>query len=405
MPTPGLREVVEYLASFERGACSPGERRAAEWIAQRLGAAGCEVEVEEELAFPSYAPALGALGVVAASAGVLSLRRGARVVPALIAAACAGLVADDAVNGRRWYRRAVMRQRPTSNVVARLGDPQAPRTLVVLAHHDAHPAGFIFDQRLERAIARRKGSGDEGGFPFWWPIIAAPLLIALGALTGRRALTKAGLAGQAVGIAAAADLARGRIVPGANDNLSAVAGLVGLAQALAADPPPGVRVLLVSCGAEETLQGGIYGFVDRHRDELDPATTSVLNFELLGARDHLLLEGEGPIALEDYTGPGFRDLVASAAERAGVALKRGIRLHVSTDSVVPSRAGYPTATLITVDELGMIPNYHLMSDTPENLDYTGIEGAVKIAEEVARALPDLDAVGGDSELRQIQRAE
>lgn len=387
-PTEAPREVVEYLASFERGACSAGERRAAEWIAERLRAAGCEVEVEEELAFPSYAPALGALGVVAAAAGVYSLKRRARLLPALIAAACAGLVADDAVNGRRPYRRAVMRQRPTTNVVARLGDPDAPRTLVVLAHHDAHPAGFIFDQRLERAIARRKGSADEGGFPFWWPIIAAPLLIALGALTRRRGLTKLGLVGQAAGIAAAADLARGRIVPGANDNLSAVAGLVGLAEALAADPPRGVRVLLVSCGAEETLQGGIYGFVARHRDELDPERTSVLNFELLGARDHLLLEGEGPIALEDYAGPGFRDLVAGAAERAGIPLKRGIRLHVSTDSVVPSRAGYPTATLITVDDLGMIPNYHLMSDTPENLDYTGIEDAVKIAAAVARALAD-----------------
>lgn len=385
-PDAGLREVVEHLASFERGACTPGERRAAAWIAERMRAAGCEAEIEQELAFPSYAPALGALGVVSAGAGLIALRRRWRLLPALIAAACAGLVADDAVNGRRWYRRAVMRQRPTTNVLARIGDPDAPRTLVVLAHHDAHPAGFIFDQRLERAIACRKGSADEGGFPFWWPIIAAPLAIALGALTRRRGLIRLGLVGQAAGIAAAADLARGRIVPGANDNLSAVAGLVGLAERLAADPPTGVRVLLVSCGAEETLQGGIYGFVARHRPELDPATTSVLNFELLGARHHVLLEGEGPIALEDYAGPELRDLVAAAAERAGVPLKRGVRLHVSTDSVVPSRAGYPTATLITVDELGMIPNYHLMSDTPENLDYTGIEGAIEIAAAVARAL-------------------
>ena len=67
-------------------------------------------------------------------------------------------------------------------------------------------------------------------------------------------------------------------------------------------------------------------------------------------------------------------------------MSRGVRLHVSTDSVLPSRAGYPTATLVTVDELGMIPNYHLMSDTPENLDYSGIEGGIKIAVAVAREL-------------------
>jgi hypothetical protein len=380
-----LREVVEHLTSFERGACSPGEKRAAEWIAERLRAAGCEVEVEEEQSFASYAPALGALGVVAALMGVVSLRTRARLLPALVAAAGTGLVADDAMNGRRWWRRAVMKKRATWNVVARLGDESADRTLVVLAHHDAHPTSFLFDQGLERWVARRREVTEPGGgFPFWWPILAAPLAIALGALTGIRTLTKAGLAGQIFGIAAAADLARGRIVPGANDNLSAVAGLVGLAEALAADPPPGVRVLLVSCGAEETLQGGIYGFVETHADELDPATTAVLNFELLGASRHVLLEGEGPVVIEDYTGLEFRDLVAAAADRADVPMQRGVRLHVSTDSVVPSRAGYPTATLITVDGLGMIPNYHLMSDVPENLDYSGIEGAVAIAAEVAR---------------------
>jgi hypothetical protein len=397
-----LQELVEHLASLERGACSGGEREAAEWIADSLGMLGCEVAVEEELAFPSYAPALGALGVAAAACGVAALKTRARFTPAALAALAATLVADDASNGRRWWRRAVMRQKPTWNVVARIGDAGAPQTLVVLAHHDAHPASFIFDQRLERWIAGRQASaaagkppaggsstdsgGGGGGFPFWWPILAAPSLIALGSLAKRPAIVKAGLAGQALGIAAALDLSRARIVPGANDNLSAVAGLAGLASELAKDPPPGVRVLLVSCGAEETLQGGIYGFVDRHRGELDRSRTSFLNFELLGARRHVLLEGEGPVRIEDYEGPAFRDLVARAAEKAGVRLRRGARLHVSTDSVVPSRAGYPTATLLTVDRLGMIPNYHLMSDTPENLDYSGIEGAVAIAASVAHEL-------------------
>ena len=43
-----LREVIETLAPLERRAGSEDERRAAEWIAQRLRAAGCEAEVQEE---------------------------------------------------------------------------------------------------------------------------------------------------------------------------------------------------------------------------------------------------------------------------------------------------------------------------------------------------------------------
>ena len=51
-----------------------------------------------------------------------------------------------------------MKQQTTWNVVARIGDPDAEKTLVVLAHHDAHPASFIFDQRLERKLAERAKS-------------------------------------------------------------------------------------------------------------------------------------------------------------------------------------------------------------------------------------------------------
>jgi hypothetical protein len=63
-----------------------------------------------------------------------------------------------------------------------------------------------------------------------------------------------------------------------------------------------------------------------------------------------------------------------------------VRSHVSTDSVVPSRRGYATATLITLDDQNMIPNYHLMSDLPENIDYGGVLGAARIAEAAVHEL-------------------
>ena len=61
-----------------------------------------------------------------------------------------------------------------------------------------------------------------------------------------------------------ADIQRGAVVPGANDNLSAVAVLVAVAEALREEPAEGLRVVLASCGAEEVLQGGIHGFAARH---------------------------------------------------------------------------------------------------------------------------------------------
>ena len=87
----------------------------------------------------------------------------------------------------------------------------------------------------------------------------------------------------ALGTAAAADVWRSPTVAGANDNLSGVAALVALAEMLRAQPLPQLRVLLVSCGAEETLQDGIRAFMARHRDELPRGRTWFVNLDPVGS--------------------------------------------------------------------------------------------------------------------------
>ena len=149
-----LREVVETLAAIERPPCSPGEREAAAWLARRFEAAGCErVDVEEEPAWGGYLPVAATLGA-AASAGALLALRGRRVAGTLVPLAAAAALVDDVQNGPRVVRRLLRRRRRTVNVVARCGDAAAERTLVVLAHHDAHQAGRFYDQGLQQAIHR-----------------------------------------------------------------------------------------------------------------------------------------------------------------------------------------------------------------------------------------------------------
>ena len=385
---PTLREVIETLAAIERPPCSPGEREAAEWLARRFEAAGCErVELEEEPAWGGYLPTAAMLGAVAAAGALLALR-GRRAAGALAALGAAAALVDDVQNGPRVVRRLIRRRRTTVNVVARCGDQAAERTLVVLAHHDAHQAGRFYDQGLQEAIhrlapdllARLKSSP-----PQWWIGLAGPLLTVAGAAGGRRAPTRAGLVLTLAATAIVSEIALRKTVPGANDNLSGVAGLVALAN-LVREEPPQVRLLLVSCGAEESLQEGVRGFFRRHRDELDPRRTSFLNLETVGSPRLIMLEGEGPIWMEDYAGPELRDLVERCAADEGIALERGFRARASTDSVIASRAGCPTATLTSVTEWGALANYHLPSDVPENVDYATVGRAVRLTYAVARRL-------------------
>jgi Zn-dependent M28 family amino/carboxypeptidase len=119
---------------------------------------------------------------------------------------------------------------------------------------------------------------------------------------------------------------------------------------------------------------------------LDRDRTRVLNLDTVGTPKLILLEGEGAVVMEDYHDRSFRDLVVAAADRAGAPLRRGMRSRNSTDGVIPSRAGYPTATITSMDRYKALSNYHQMTDTPENVDYRTVVQALIVAEEVAREL-------------------
>jgi hypothetical protein len=385
-----LREVVETLAPLERRAGSPGEREAAEWVAERLRRAGCPAEVEEERFLPGYAAELLPPGLAGVVSGLVALTGRARWPAAVLASLAAAAIADDVANGKRPWRRLVTRPRATWNAVGEIGDPSAERTLVLLAHHDAAPTGRVFDPSLQRWLARTFPdlvARVNTSMPLWWPVAGAPALVAMGAISGRRGLVAAGTALGVVSVASGAEIARSSVVPGANDNLSGVAALVGVAERLREQPVERLRVVLASCGAEEVLQGGIYGFAARHFPRLDPARTWMLNFDSVGSPALVMVEGEGTFRMEDYPDPAFRDLIAHVAQGAGIPLARGARARSSSDSVIPSRAGYPTAMLLSWEpDTKLVSNYHLPTDTPENLDYETVARAVGLGEAVAREL-------------------
>jgi acetylornithine deacetylase/succinyl-diaminopimelate desuccinylase-like protein len=382
-------ELIEDLAALEHGAGSPGEEVAAHRLRERFEHAGCTASVDEEEYYDGYARLHAALSGVGVLAGLAALSGRARPLAAIAGAGAAVAIADDCANWSRFARRALSERRRTWNVVAETGDPSAEHTLVLMAHHDAAPTGFVFDdtgQRIANDLVPDVIEAIDTALPMWWPVIAGPALSALGALTGRRGLAGAGLVLSAGSAASFADIARNRIVPGANDNLSGVAVLLAVAEALQAEPVEGLRVLLASCGAEEVLQGGVYGFVDRHLKPLDPDRTLVLNIDTVGSPRLIMLEGEGPVVMEDYCGPDFRDLVARVAEDAGVELRRGMRARTSTDAVVPSHAGYPTATIASMTAWKGLSNYHKPTDTPENVDYATVRNAAALAEALVRSL-------------------
>jgi Peptidase family M28 len=384
-----LREVCEHLAAIDTTPCSRGEREAAGWIADRLRTAGVrEVALEEEASWGTFPPTVAAVGVIGVL-GAASVLAGRRLSGALLALASAAGVLDEAENGPRVVRRLLRRRKTTVNVVARVGDRGAKRTFVLLAHHDAAQTGRLFDQRLQRKIHERFPGllrRFKTQLPQWWIGMAAPLGAVLSAITRRRGPAAAGVGAGLVGVWLVTDIWRSPTVPGANDNLSGVAAAVALAELLRQKPIPGLRVWLVSAGAEETLQDGVRGFMQRHREELDPDCTWALVCDTIGSPRLVMCEGEGPFRLQEYAEPSFRDLIERCAREQRIALERGFRARSSTDAVIPSRAGIPTAVLGSLTEWQLMANYHQMSDVPENLEYETIADATRLAYAIALRL-------------------
>jgi Peptidase family M28 len=380
---PLIERVVRELASYERPSASDGERRAAEWLAAELRAAGCrEVRVEQEQAHGGYWWPLGLLNIAALAAASLG-RRAAALVGGLAAAA----VYDDVSGGRLWFRRRALPHRPTYNVVAEAGDPHAERTVVFMAHHDAAHSGLVFHPALPRIAMERMpelhAKADQS-VPILYGVFLGPLLLALWGLTGRRLLRVLGTCFAAGATCTMADIGRSSVVPGANDNLGAVGVIVALAHSLAANPPAGVRVILLSTGSEESFMEGMQAFARRHFPDLPRETTEFVCLECVGSPQLCVVEAEGMLRMRHYPEES-REALARAGEAAGVELLRGLRTVAATDGLIALRAGYPTCTLGGVDETKFPSNYHWPSDTPDNLSWESLEGALRVCEAYVRA--------------------
>lgn len=386
MPDEGhwLRERLEELERIERPSASDGERQAAEWLVERFAELGAEARIEAEPAHGTYWWPLG-IGAALGALGAIAALRGRRLLGTLVAAIGAAGMADDFPPGQRRMRRLLPR-RTTYNVVCELGDLQAERTIVISAHHDAPHSGLVFHPALPE-LADRLGLIDRSDTspPLMAPVIGGPVLAALGAATGRRWLAKLGLFLGVGSMAAMADIGSRDSVPAANDNGTAVVALLALAQRFLAEPPEGVRVILLSAGSEESFSEGIKAFGERHFDSLPRESTFFLCLETLGATHLLALQGEGFLKMRDYP-PRALAFVEGVAEDLGIWLYPNLRTYNGTDGLEPRVAGYETVPLCSCTDKKQPGRYHWPNDVAANVNFETLERAIEISDSATRRL-------------------
>ncbi len=366
VPLVTLRSDVEALAGLVRDSAGPGERAAADYVARRLRESGVDDVALETFRYQgtyAWAHALhalaGARGGIAALAALVSLELEA--------------------SGRSQWLRRLLPAGEGTNVVARVG--AGDHTVVVVAHTDAARTGLAWHPLLMEAGAARR-LRRRSVDPFMAPTGAALALCAL----PWRAPRLLGRALLALSIAADIDIATSPTVPGASDNATGVAA----ALALAADPPPGVELLLVFPGCEESGMGGMASFLRMH--QLDPARTLVLGLDTLGAGTPIVCRAEGTLRAHQYALEDL-DLADTGADRAGLPAPERWRIGGWTDPILARFAGLRAISLLSRGPQGMFTNYHRMTDTPERVDWDSVERCVAIARGTTEAFRE---TGSDS---------
>jgi len=171
-------------------------------------------------------------------------------------------------------------------------------------------------------------------------------------------------------------LVRGTLHPGADDNASGSAVVVGLARAFAAGGPPDRTLVFALFGAEEIGLVGSGHYVRRPSVPIE-RTVAMLNFDMVGRL------GQGPLTVAGVeSGRGLRELVADAAR----ALALGVTLRDSPFGPSDHSRFYGAGVPVLFFHTGSHGDYHRPGDTVDKLDAAGMARVATLGARITERL-------------------
>jgi hypothetical protein len=388
-------EVIRKLCSFEgRRAGTDAERRAANWLAERLREGGRRVAVEPTYVHPQYG-LVHAFHCTLGFAGSLVAIVQPAVGFALVLAAAVSMYLD--LNGRFYLARRLFFRRASQNVVARGKSPNAPARLFICAHYDAARTGALF---RPKRVARASRLAARLPFPiapfrilFWSLALLLPILGARMAGIDSNLISLLQLFPTLillVGVFMLTDIELSDVVPGANDNASGVATAVSLAEKLDSDPPENLDVWVVLTGAEECQTEGMRSFIRSHRKSLDSDSTYFVVLDAVGGGGVRYEEGEG-LAVTYELDRRLVQLCAAiaAADREGDDrfAAKPLRHGFATDALPARVAKFRAIAITCLNDGSILPaNYRRPEDVPKRIDQRALDRAHDFTLELVRAL-------------------
>ncbi|MBN2392136.1 MAG: M20/M25/M40 family metallo-hydrolase [Anaerolineae bacterium] len=370
-----VRKLAEEIGP--RPAGHPAEMRARQYIRQVLSALGYgEIETLPFLTPDTWGYALGNPLVLTLASNLLGARsRVGRLLGGMTALASAYTLWRATCVDKQPLAAFSPRRQSATLIVRVLPTEKSHRTVVLLAHTDSNKHRPSFSPQLKKYLLGLTTAGMAS--------IAsngvAQIIEGLTASRGATKFRKASLWAVVTSLLIALYDETGPYVPGASDNASAVACVLGLAAQLKQQPLRHTEVWLAFTGAEEVGCRGAHALLDAYGDRLRDAW--FLDLDMVGAEDVVYVTQHTGFSLLSAYRPDVESLswAESTAHRYPEIGVRGGTMVIGEEVGALRVRGYRGVCLSSIGPDGWLENWHQTSDNVENLVPASLEKASRFA--------------------------
>ncbi len=267
------------------------------------------------------------------------------------------------------------RRQSATLIVRVLPTEESRRTLVLLAHTDSNKNRPSFSPQLMKYLLGLTTAGLAAMVSNG----VAQIVEGLSGSKGARNFRKASLWAVIASLLIALYDETGPYVPGASDNASAVACVLGLAEQLQQQPLHHTEVWLAFTGAEEVGCLGAHALLDAYGDRLRDAW--FLDLDMVGAKDVVYVTRHTGFSLLSAYRPDVASLTWAeyTARRHPEIGVRGGTMVIGEEVGALRVRGYRGVCLSSIGPDGWLENWHQTGDNVENLVPAGMEKAARFA--------------------------
>lgn len=167
----------------------------------------------------------------------------------------------------------------------------------------------------------------------------------------------------------------GRYTHGANDNASGVSVMLEVAREIAENPCEKIDVWCLATGCEEAGTVGMIRFLD---DGLLPIRRGdIINLDNLGTGQMKIVTGEGMTKVWPCT-PELVELGVRMAREQALPVEPSAYRIMPTDAQAALVRGYRAVSIMAMDENGLLPNWHWITDTVEHVQPANLTIATRL---------------------------